>query len=52
MSTWLGTRMGDALAGAGPLPSIIPTLRPVPLYNGRPWFLPLVGAYYAVKDLL
>jgi glycine/D-amino acid oxidase-like deaminating enzyme len=52
MSTWLGTRMGDALAGAGPLPSIIPTLRPVPLYNGRPWFLPLVGAYYRVKDLL
>ncbi len=25
---------------------------PVPLYNGRPWFLPLAGAYYKVKDWL
>ena len=22
----------------------------IPLYTGRPWFLPLVGAYYRVKD--
>jgi glycine/D-amino acid oxidase-like deaminating enzyme len=23
---------------------------PIPFYNGRPWFMPLVGAYYKVKD--
>jgi hypothetical protein len=25
---------------------------PLPFYDGRPWFLPLVGAYYRVKDWL
>ena len=24
----------------------------IPLYSGHPWFLPLVGAYYQVKDWL
>ena len=24
----------------------------IPMYSGRPWFLPLVGAYYQVKDWL
>ena len=24
----------------------------IPLYNGRPWFLPVVGAYYRVRDWL
>lgn len=52
MSTWLGTRMGDALAGAGPLPSLSTRFHPVPFYRGRPWFLPLVGAYYRLKDWL
>jgi hypothetical protein len=23
---------------------------PIPLYRGRPWFLPLVGAYYRLLD--
>ena len=24
----------------------------VPLHTGKPWFLPVVGAYYRMKDLL
>ncbi len=52
LSTWLGARMGEALAGVGPMPSLTTPFRAVPLYHGRPWFLPLVGAYYKVKDLL
>ena len=24
----------------------------IPMYSGRPWFLPLVGVYYQVKDWL
>jgi glycine/D-amino acid oxidase-like deaminating enzyme len=51
LSTWLGARMGDAIAGAGPMPRLTTPFRAVPLYWGTPWFLPLVGAYYRVKDL-
>jgi glycine/D-amino acid oxidase-like deaminating enzyme len=52
MSTWLGARMGDALAGSGAVPDITARFRAVPFYHGRPWFLPLAGAYYRVKDWL
>ncbi len=51
-STWLGARMGDALAGASSMPDLTAPFRVVPLYGGGPWFLPLVGAYYRVKDLV
>ena len=50
MATWLGARMGDALAGRGAVPALAGELAPIPLYRGRPWFLPLVGAYYRVMD--
>ena len=51
LSTWLGTRLGEALAGAGELPALGPgRFRSVPLYFGRPWFLPLVGAWFRVAD--
>ncbi len=50
-ATWLGARMGDALAGRGEIPHLGP-LRAVPLYRGRPWFLPAVDAYYRVRDWL
>jgi glycine/D-amino acid oxidase-like deaminating enzyme len=52
MATWLGTRMGDALAGAGEIPRLTAPFRAVPLYGGTPWFLPLVGGYYRVRDAL
>ena len=52
LSVWLGARMGDALAGAGEIPRLTAPFRPVPLYGGMPWFLPLVGGYYRVRDAL
>jgi len=50
MAIWLGARMGDALAGAGEIPRLTPSFRAIPLYRGTPWFLPLVGGYYRVRD--
>jgi glycine/D-amino acid oxidase-like deaminating enzyme len=52
MATWLGARMGDALAGAEEIPRLTAPFRAVPLYGGTPWFLPLVGGYYRVRDAL
>ena len=50
MSTWLGARMGEALGGSAPMPQITTPFRAVPCYRGRPWFLPLVGGYYRLRD--
>jgi glycine/D-amino acid oxidase-like deaminating enzyme len=50
LASWLGTRMGDALAGHGQIPGLGGGLPRIPLYRGTPWFLPLVGGYYRVKD--
>jgi glycine/D-amino acid oxidase-like deaminating enzyme len=50
LATWLGARVGDALAGRGAVPLLAGELPPIPLYRGRPWFLPVVGGYYRVKD--
>jgi glycine/D-amino acid oxidase-like deaminating enzyme len=52
LSTWLGARMGEALAGRGALPPFTGDPPAIPLYGGRPWFLPVVGAYYRMKDWL
>ncbi len=50
MAIWLGARMGEALAGAGEIPRLTAPFRPIPLYAGTPWFLPLVGGYYRGRD--
>jgi glycine/D-amino acid oxidase-like deaminating enzyme len=50
MATWLGARLGDAMAGAGEIPRFAAPFRAVPFYGGTPWFLPLVGGYYRVRD--
>jgi glycine/D-amino acid oxidase-like deaminating enzyme len=50
LATWLGARVGDALAGRGAIPALAGELPPIPLYRGRPWFLPAVGGYYRLKD--
>lgn len=50
LATWLGARMGDALAGRGGIPVLAGALPPIPLYRGRPWFLPAVGGYYRMMD--
>jgi glycine/D-amino acid oxidase-like deaminating enzyme len=52
IATWLGARMGDAMAGAGEIPRLTASFRAVPLYGGTPWFLPLVGGYYRMRDAL
>jgi glycine/D-amino acid oxidase-like deaminating enzyme len=49
------TRLGDLIARrmAGEAirdPLLESECSAVPLYRGRPWFLPLAGAYYKVKD--
>ena len=50
LATWLGARMGDALAGQGPVPTLAGELPPIPFYRGNPWFLPAVGGYYRMMD--
>jgi glycine/D-amino acid oxidase-like deaminating enzyme len=53
LASWLGDQVGQALAGAAawPILSEIP-FRAIPFYEGRPWFLPLAGAYYGLRDRL
>jgi glycine/D-amino acid oxidase-like deaminating enzyme len=53
LATYLGARVGQALAGGDDLrPFAGRAFRAVPLHFGRTWFLPLVGAYYRIKDAL
>jgi glycine/D-amino acid oxidase-like deaminating enzyme len=53
MSTWLGTRVAEWLGG-GAAPALAKLrLWPVPApYEGRPWFLPVVGEYFRLRDRL
>ena len=53
MATYLGTLIGKRIAGE-PIehPLFDDRFAPIPLYHGRPWFLPLAGVYYKVRDLL
>ena len=53
MASWLGHRVGRALAGSEPWPRMAEIPFPaIPCYTGRPWFLPLAGAYYRLLDRL
>jgi len=53
LASWLGDQVGRAMVGRGPWPAISEAPFPsIPLYFGRPWFLPAAGAYYALKDRL
>jgi glycine/D-amino acid oxidase-like deaminating enzyme len=53
LMTHLGTRVGAWLAGEGPpaLSQLGFPLVPAP-YEGRPWFLPIVGEWYRLQDRL
>jgi glycine/D-amino acid oxidase-like deaminating enzyme len=53
MSTYLGDLVARRIAGE-PLQHRLfdDRFAPVPLYMGRPWFLPLVGAYYRFLDFV
>ena len=51
LATYLGHRMGEVIAGAGEIPDLgTAKFRAIPLYTGTPWFLPLVGGYYRLRD--
>ena len=53
MATALGEQIARRMAGEPAAHPLIGDRFPaIPLYSGRPWFLPLVGAYYQVKDWL
>jgi glycine/D-amino acid oxidase-like deaminating enzyme len=53
MATWLGEQIARRVSGERVSnPFIGDRFPPIPMYSGRPWFLPLVGAYYQVKDWL
>ncbi len=53
LATYLGARVGQSLAGGDDLrPFGERAFRAIPFYFGRPWFLPLVGAYYKLKDAM
>jgi glycine/D-amino acid oxidase-like deaminating enzyme len=53
MATYLGSLIARRIAGE-PIahPFMDDRFAPVPLYNGSPWFLPLLGAYYRYRDLV
>jgi glycine/D-amino acid oxidase-like deaminating enzyme len=50
---WLGTRAAEWMGGGQPpaLARLRFPLVPAP-YEGRPWFLPLVGEYFRARDRL
>jgi glycine/D-amino acid oxidase-like deaminating enzyme len=53
MATYLGTQVAAQIAGApaeNPFASIPFPTAPLGLYDGRPWFLPLAGAWYKFRD--
>jgi glycine/D-amino acid oxidase-like deaminating enzyme len=54
MATYLGGLMARRIAGEKfDHPLLDQTFAPIPLsgiFGGRPWFLPLVGAYYRFRD--
>lgn len=55
MATYLGSLLGAELAGEAaerPLAGLPLPGAPLGLYDGRPWFLPLVGAWYRLLDWL
>lgn len=53
LATYLGARIGQSLAGGDDLrPFAARQFRAIPMYLGRPWFLPLVGTYYRLKDAI
>lgn len=54
MATWLGHRAAAMLTGGRNATSAFARLPfpAIPLYDGRPWFLPLVGNAFRLRDRL
>jgi glycine/D-amino acid oxidase-like deaminating enzyme len=52
MATYLGILVGRRVAGESiDHPLFDDRFPAIPFYHGRPWFLPVVGAYYRMRDL-
>jgi glycine/D-amino acid oxidase-like deaminating enzyme len=53
MATYLGELIARRMAGEPFAHGLLDTsFPPIPFYRGTPWFLPLVGGYYRMKDWL
>ena len=53
MATYLGEIIARRIAGETvDHPLVDDRFAAIPLYRGRPWFLPIVGAYYKALDLI
>lgn len=54
MMSWLGHRLARLLIEDEPLAqcAFATPLPGHPLYRGRPWFMPLLGSYYQLRDRL
>ncbi|MBZ5557706.1 MAG: FAD-binding oxidoreductase [Acidobacteriia bacterium] len=53
MATHLGEAIADRISGGSAVHPLFDDRFPaIPFYDGRPWFLPLVGAYYRLMDLI
>ena len=52
MSTYMGKVMADVMDGPGRNPWKDFDWPAIPGHFGQTWFLPLVGAYYRLKDVL
>ena len=53
LATYLGTRMGEVLLGTGEVPDLGgKSFKPIPFFNGFPWFLPFMGGYCRTRDWL
>jgi glycine/D-amino acid oxidase-like deaminating enzyme len=51
LATYLGSRIAEVIAGKAEIPDLgTSSFRAIPFYSGIPWFLPLVGAYYRIRD--
>jgi glycine/D-amino acid oxidase-like deaminating enzyme len=53
MSVHMGQQMANLIVGKGgrnPWDDL--EWKAIPAYSGKPWFLPLVGAYYKLQDIL
>jgi glycine/D-amino acid oxidase-like deaminating enzyme len=54
MMTYLGTQTARKIARVANAPCAFdsPDFPDHPLYNGNPWFLPVIGGYYRMRDRL
>jgi glycine/D-amino acid oxidase-like deaminating enzyme len=53
MATYLGAKIAEQISGGpeeNPYAKVPFPGAPLGLYNGRPWFLPVAGAYYKILD--